>query len=221
MELPVIYVFTHDSIGVGEDGPTHQPIEQLASLRAIPGLVVLRPADANEVVEAWKVVMQFDHQPAAIILTRQDVPTFDRAKYAPASDSGQKRPCTMPRRLVADPMSCSWPLAARSRCAWKRTSDSRRRASSPASSVCPPGSCSMTKTKFTVIGSCPSTSGLGSRSNRRRFLDGRSTSGGMARVSACGPLVPRRRSRTMKREFGFTVERVVEAAKDQIQRAMV
>ena len=85
MELPVIYVFTHDSIGVGEDGPTHQPIEQLASLRAIPGLVVLRPADANEVVEAWKVVMQFHHQPAVLVLTRQDVPTFDRAKYAPAS----------------------------------------------------------------------------------------------------------------------------------------
>jgi transketolase len=85
MELPVIYIFTHDSIGVGEDGPTHQPIEQLASLRAIPGLVVLRPADANEVVEAWKIVMQFHHQPAAIILRRQDAPTFDRAKYAPAS----------------------------------------------------------------------------------------------------------------------------------------
>ena len=85
MEIPVIYVFTHDSIGVGEDGPTHQPIEQLPSLRAIPGLVVLRPADANEVVEAWKVIMQFHHQPAAIILTRQDVPTLDRAKYAPAS----------------------------------------------------------------------------------------------------------------------------------------
>ena len=63
MEMPVIYVFTHDSIGVGEDGPTHQPIEQLASLRAIPGLVVLRPGDANEVVEAWQVIMQLQHQP--------------------------------------------------------------------------------------------------------------------------------------------------------------
>ena len=85
MEIPVIYVFTHDSIGVGEDGPTHQPVEQLASLRAIPGFMVLRPADANEVTEAWKVVMQLRHEPAALILTRQALPTIDRTKYAPAS----------------------------------------------------------------------------------------------------------------------------------------
>jgi transketolase len=85
MELPVIYVFTHDSIGVGEDGPTHQPIEQVASLRAIPGLVVLRPADANETEEAWKVVMQLHHEPAVLVLTRQAVPTLDRNKYAAAS----------------------------------------------------------------------------------------------------------------------------------------
>ena len=91
MELPVIYVFTHDSIGVGEDGPTHQPIEQLASLRAIPGLIVLRPADANEVVEAWKVIMQLHHEPAVLILTRQAVPTIDRSKYAPASGLAQRR----------------------------------------------------------------------------------------------------------------------------------
>jgi transketolase len=85
MELPVIHVFTHDSIGVGEDGPTHQPVEHLASLRAIPGLIVLRPADASEVVEAWKVIMQLHHEPAVLILTRQAVPTLDRSKYAPAS----------------------------------------------------------------------------------------------------------------------------------------
>jgi transketolase len=85
MEIPVIYVFTHDSIGVGEDGPTHQPIEQLASLRAIPGLTVLRPADANEVVEAWRYVMPLAHEPVVLVLTRQDLPTLDRSKYAPAS----------------------------------------------------------------------------------------------------------------------------------------
>ncbi len=85
MELPVIYIFTHDSIGVGEDGPTHQPIEQVASLRAIPGLVVLRPADANETAEAWKVIMKLHHEPAALILTRQALPTIDRSKYAAAS----------------------------------------------------------------------------------------------------------------------------------------
>jgi len=85
MEIPVIYIFTHDSISLGEDGPTHEPIEHLASLRAMPGLVVIRPADANEVVEAWRLVMQMKDRPALLALTRQAVPTFDRTKYAPAS----------------------------------------------------------------------------------------------------------------------------------------
>lgn len=85
MEIPVIYIFTHDSIGVGEDGPTHQPVEQLASLRAIPGLITLRPADANEVVEAWRVIMQLQHQPVVLVLSRQVVPTLDRTQYAAAS----------------------------------------------------------------------------------------------------------------------------------------
>ncbi len=85
MELPVVYVFTHDSIGVGEDGPTHQPVEQLASLRATPGLIVLRPADANETAEAWKVIMKLHHEPVVLVLTRQAVPTIDRSKYASAS----------------------------------------------------------------------------------------------------------------------------------------
>jgi transketolase len=84
MELPVIHLFTHDSIGLGEDGPTHQPVEQLASLRAIPGLDVIRPADANEVAEAWRVAIDRTHQPVALVLTRQDVPVFDRSRYAPA-----------------------------------------------------------------------------------------------------------------------------------------
>jgi transketolase len=89
MELPVIYVFTHDSIGVGEDGPTHQPVEQVASLRAIPGLIVLRPADASEVVEAWKVVMRLHHEPAVLVLTRQALPTIDRSKYGSAAGVAQ------------------------------------------------------------------------------------------------------------------------------------
>ncbi len=85
MELPVIHVFTHDSIGLGEDGPTHQPVEQLASLRAIPGLDVIRPADANEVAEAWRVAIDRTHQPVALVLTRQNVPILDRSKYASAA----------------------------------------------------------------------------------------------------------------------------------------
>ena len=85
MEIPVIYVFTHDSIGVGEDGPTHQPVEQLVSLRAVPGLVTIRPGDANEVLEAWKVILGFQHQPVALVLSRQAMPTFDRTIVAPAA----------------------------------------------------------------------------------------------------------------------------------------
>jgi transketolase len=85
MELPTIMIFTHDAMGDGEDGPTHQPVEQLLSLRAIPGLVTLRPGDANEVVEAYRYVMQLRHEPAVLVLSRQPLPTFDRSKYAPAS----------------------------------------------------------------------------------------------------------------------------------------
>jgi transketolase len=85
MELPVIYVFTHDSIGLGQDGPTHQPVEQLIALRTIPGLITLRPADANEVVESWRVIVGLGHQPACLVLSRQLLPTFDRTRYAPAA----------------------------------------------------------------------------------------------------------------------------------------
>jgi transketolase len=85
MELPTIFVFTHDSIGVGEDGPTHQPVEQILSLRSVPGLITLRPADANETVEAWKVIAGLRKQPAALVLTRQALPTIDRTAFAPAT----------------------------------------------------------------------------------------------------------------------------------------
>jgi transketolase len=85
MELPTIFVFTHDAMGDGEDGPTHQPVEHLASLRAIPGLITLRPGDANEVVEAYRYIMQLRHQPAVLALSRQPLPTLDRSKYASAS----------------------------------------------------------------------------------------------------------------------------------------
>ncbi len=85
MEIPTIYVLTHDSIGLGEDGPTHQPVEQLASLRAMPHMIVMRPGDANEVVEAWKVILQLQHEPVSLVLSRQALPTIDRSKYAAAS----------------------------------------------------------------------------------------------------------------------------------------
>jgi transketolase len=89
MELPTIFIFTHDAMGDREDGPTHQPVEHLVSLRAIPGLVTLRSGDANEVVEAFRYVMQLRHQPAVLALSRQPLPTLDRSKYAPASGVAQ------------------------------------------------------------------------------------------------------------------------------------
>ncbi len=89
MEIPVLHIFTHDSIGVGEDGPTHQPVEQLVSLRAVPGLLVFRPGDANEVVEMWRAVMPLRHEPVAIILSRQALPTFDRSSLGSATGVAQ------------------------------------------------------------------------------------------------------------------------------------
>ena len=86
MGLRVIYVFTHDSIGLGEDGPTHQPIEQLAALRAIPNLTVIRPADANETAEAWRMALKIKNGPTALVLTRQNLPTLDRSLMAPADN---------------------------------------------------------------------------------------------------------------------------------------
>jgi transketolase len=89
MELPTLFVFSHDAMGDGEDGPTHQPVEHLASLRAIPGLVTLRPGDANEVVEAYRYIIQLRHKPTVLALSRQPLPTLDRTKYAPASGVAQ------------------------------------------------------------------------------------------------------------------------------------
>ena len=89
MEVPAIWIFTHDSIGVGEDGPTHQPVEQIAGLRAIPGMIVLRPGDANETAEAWRTIMRLKRQPACLVLSRQALPTLDRTKYASAKGVAQ------------------------------------------------------------------------------------------------------------------------------------
>ena len=105
MEIPVVYVFTHDSIGLGEDGPTHQPIEQLAALRAMPDILVMRPGDANEVVEAWKVIMQLENQPAALVLTRQAVPTSTAQIWAGNVRRDQRVPTSWPTRRTASPKS--------------------------------------------------------------------------------------------------------------------
>ena len=132
MEIPVLHIFTHDSIGVGEDGPTHQPVEQLASLRAMPGLLVFRPADANEVVETWRVVAALRHEPAALVLSRQALPTLDRSRTRRRVGRGARAPTCWPRRAAARRTCSCWPPAPRCTWRWRPATSSRRRASAPA-----------------------------------------------------------------------------------------
>ena len=156
MEIPTIYVFTHDSIGVGEDGPTHQPVEQLASLRSIPGLVTLRPADANEVVEAWRVIMGLHHEPAALVLSRQSLPTIDRARYAGAAGLARgayvvagaeiERPDLL---LLASGSEVSLCVDVHEQLG--------ARGSRPGSSACHPGSCSSVRARSTRTACCRAT----------------------------------------------------------------
>ncbi len=189
MELPVIHVYTHDSIGVGEDGPTHQPVEQILSLRAIPGLVDIRPADANEVAEAWRWLMPRRHDPVALFLSRQALPTLDRTKYAPAS--GLHRGAY----VLADPptgrirRSSSSRPARRSRSSWTPTRPSRRRGSAPGWCPCRPGSCSPARTRPTRTRSCPRRSRPGSPSRRPPPWGGSGTPP-RARSSGCRPSAP-------------------------------
>jgi transketolase len=217
MELPTIHVFTHDSIGVGEDGPTHQPIEQLASLRAIPGLITIRPADANEVVEAWRVIMKLQHQPVALVLSRQAIPTFDRSRYASASgvargayilaDAEGGRPDVILLstgsevslcveafdRLMAEGIRArvvsmpSWEL-------FEQQNHSYR------DSVLP--------SEATARVSVEQASTFG----WERYVGPTGTMIGMETFGASAPL------KELQKKFGFTVERVVEAARAQVAR---
>jgi transketolase len=218
MELPVIYVFTHDSIGVGEDGPTHQPIEQVASLRTIPGLIVLRPADANETVEAWKVIMKLHHEPAALILTRQALPTIDRGKYAPAAgvakgayvlaDAPGGKPDVL---LLATGSEVALCLQAHERLVAEGTRS--RVVSMPSwelfddqpqeyrDSVLPPS--------VTARVSVEQASTFG----WARYVGANGRSIGMRSFGASAPL------KDLVKKFGFTAEQVVAAAREQITQA--
>jgi len=217
MEIPAIHIFTHDSIGVGEDGPTHQPVEQLASLRAIPGLIVLRPADANEVVEAWRVIMQLRHEPVALILTRQNLPTLDRTHYAPASglakgayvlaDAEDGQPDVLLLATGSEVSLCvgayeqlktegikarvismpAWELFERQDQAYK-------------DSVIPP------QVSARVAVEKASTLGW------RRYTGLRGHIIGMHTFGASAPL------KALQHKFGFTPEKIVAAAKEQIAR---
>jgi transketolase len=216
MGIPVIYMLTHDSIGVGEDGPTHQPIEHLAIARATPGLITLRPADANEVVEAWKLVMQLQHQPALLVLTRQAVPTFDRARFASAAGLARgayvlakeqgARPDVLLLATGSEVSLCveafdqlakegiqarvvslpSWELFEKQDRAYR-------------DSVLPP------EVKARVSVEMAATFGW------ERYVGMSGASIGMHSFGASAPI------KALQKHFGFTVENVIAAAKEQIK----
>jgi transketolase len=217
MELPVIYIFTHDSIGVGEDGPTHQPIEHLASLRAMPNLIVIRPGDANEVSEAWRFLIPLKHQPALLILSRQAMPTLDRTKYAPASglakgayvlsDAGDGKPDVIligTGTEVSLCVSASEKLAAEnitvrvvSMPSWQifeqQTQEYR-------DSVLPPAVTARVSVEMASV------------FGWERYVGQTGAMIGMRSFGASSPL------KDLLKHFGFTVEAVVEAAKKQVGR---
>jgi len=216
MEIPVIYIFTHDSISVGEDGPTHQPIEHLISLRAIPNLVVLRPSDANEVAEAWRLILEMPRQPVVLILTRQALPTLDRKRFAGASglargayvlaDADGGKPDVLLLATGSEVSLCieayeeltrqgirarvvsmpSWEL-------FERQSEEYRR------SVLPPSvRARVAVEEASTLGWC-----------RYAGMDGAIL--GMKTFGASAPL------KVLQKEFGFSAAHVVEAAKAQLQ----
>ena len=217
MELPIIHIFTHDSIGVGEDGPTHQPIEQLANLRSLPGLLVIRPCDANEVVEAWKIIMKQRHTPAALILTRQALPTLDRGKYAAASglargayilaDAPNGNPDVLLLATGSEVALCiqAYEQLARegikarvvSMPCWRLFEDQDQ---TYRDSVLPP----MVKARVSVE--------EGSAFGWERYVGESGESLGMHFFGASAPL------KSLQKKFGFTPEHVVEAAKVQLRR---
>ena len=219
MEIPVIYVFTHDSIAVGEDGPTHQPVEHLASLRAIPGLITLRPADAAEVVEAWKFIMQSRHEPVALILTRQAVPTLDRTKYAGAdglhsgayvlADAPGGKPAVLLLATGSEVALCldayeklmAEGIAARvvSMPSWEVFEYHCRKHPGYREKVLPPG----VRARVSVEQS--STFGW------ERYVGSDGHMIGMRTFGASAPL------KELQKKFGFSPEQVVLAAKQQIE----
>src|SRR5438874_1370415 len=217
MEIPVIYVFTHDSIGVGEDGPTHQPVEQLASLRAIPGLITLRPADANEVREAWRVILQLRHVPAALVVSRQSLPTLDRSRYASAAgvangayvlaDAEGDRPDVLLLGTGSEVALCVQAherlsaTGVRSRVvsmpSWELF---EQQPQSYRDGVIPPD--------VTARVSVEQASGFG----WDRYVGPEGARIGMETFGASAPL------QELQKKFGFTVEHVVAAARAQLER---
>jgi transketolase len=217
MEIPVIHVFTHDSIGVGEDGPTHQPIEQLISLRAIPGLLTIRPADANEVAEAWRVILALRHEPVALVLTRQALPTLDRSRFAPASGLANgayvlaEAPDGKPEVLLLGSGSEVHECLAAHELLTKDGVPSRvvsmpcwelfeKQSQEYKAGVLPPA--------VTARVSVEKASTLG----WRRYVGTTGRAIGMRSFGASAPL------KELTKKFGFEPEKIAAAAKEQIQR---
>ena len=218
MELPVITVFTHDSIGVGQDGPTHQPVEQLVALRAIPDLITLRPADANEVVEAWRVIIGMKHQPACLVLSRQPLPTFDRKRYAPAAgvargayvmaDAESGKPAVILIGTGSEVALCVEAyeelkqdgVAARvvSMPSWELF---EQQAQAYRESVLPPGVTARVSVE------------AGSVIGWDRYVGMNGAKIGMHSFGASAPI------KDLMKKFGFTPEHVVAAAKEQIAKS--
>ena len=217
MEIPVFHVFTHDSIGLGEDGPTHQPIEQLVALRAIPNIVVLRPADANEVREAYKVIMALTEQPACLVLSRQKLPTFDRSRYGGAeglargayimAGSKDRTPDVI---LIAGGSEVQLCISAYERL--KQEGIAARVVSMPSwelfeaqdrhyrEEILPPS----VKARIAVE--------AGAVIGWDRYAGPEGTIIGMHRFGGSAP------GTSVMQKFGFTAERVLQAAKDQIAK---
>jgi transketolase len=218
MEIPVIHIFTHDSIGVGEDGPTHQPIEQLPGLRSIPGLMTIRPADANEVAEAWRVILELQHEPVALILSRQACPTLDRTRYAAASgvkqgayvlaDAKSGRPDVILMATGSEVGLCvaayeklaAEGIAARvvSMPCWELF---ERQSKQVRDSVLPP--------EVTARVSVEQASVFG----WERYVGLTGASIGMRNFGASAPL------KELQKKFGFTLENVIDAARQQLALA--
>ena len=217
MELPVVYVFTHDSIGVGEDGPTHQPIEQLAGLRSIPGYFVVRPCDANEVAEAWRMLLPLRRQPVALILSRQALPTLDRTRFAPASglakggyilaDAEDGKPDVI---LIGTGSEVSLCIEAYEKLGaegikarvvslpcWELFDDQDQ---AYRDQVLPPD----VKARVSVE--------MASAFGWAKYVGNEGEAVGMRSFGASAPL------KDLLKEFGFTVDKVVEAAKKQLER---
>lgn len=217
MEIPTIYIFTHDSIGVGEDGPTHQPVEQLASMRAIPGLITLRPADANEVVEAWKVIIQLRHEPAALALTRQALPTFDRTKYASAAgvakgayilaDAGSGNPDVI---LMATGSEVSLCIQAYEQLVAEGLKP--RVVSMPSWELFEKQDAAYRESVLPAAVSARVSIEQGTTFGWSRYLGSTGQSIGMQTFGASAPL------KELQKKFGFSPDKVVAAAKEQIKK---